>query len=43
VPAFTIRKVPPPSPEERQTRRDAMERAIRVGAAPYRDAKGKAR
>lgn len=43
TPAFTIRTVPPPTAQERQTRRDAMERAIKFGAAPYRDAEGKAR
>jgi len=40
---FTIRKVPPPTAQERQKRRDAMERVIKFGAAPYRDAEGKAR
>ncbi len=40
---FEIRKVPPPTARELQTRRDAMERAIQFGAAPYRDAEGKAR
>ncbi len=43
VPEFTIRKVPPPTAVERQARREAMERAIRFGAVPYRDAEGKAR
>ncbi|MEQ9248772.1 MAG: hypothetical protein RLO21_22560 [Nitratireductor sp.] len=43
VPSFAIRKVPPPTAAERQARRDAMERAIKFGAAPYRDAEGKAR
>ena len=43
VPNFKIRRVPPPTAEERQARRDAMERAIKHGAAPYRDAEGKAR
>ena len=43
VPAFEIRKVAPPTAQERQTRRDAMESAIKFGAAPYRDAEGKAR
>jgi hypothetical protein len=43
VPAFEIRYVPPPSPEELQARRDAMDRAVQHGAAPYRDAEGKAR
>ncbi len=42
-PAFTIRSVPPPTAEERRARREAMERAFRFGAAPYRDAEGKAR
>jgi len=42
-PRFTIRKVPLPTAAERQARRDAMERAIEVGAAPYRDAEGNAR
>ncbi len=40
---FVIRKVPPPTAAERQARRDAMERAIRFGAAPYRDGDGKSR
>lgn len=40
---FTNRKVVPPTAEERQARREAMERAIRFGAVPYRDAEGKAR
>jgi len=40
VAGFTIRKVPPPTAVERQARRDAMERAIKFGAAPYRDAEG---
>lgn len=42
-PPFTVRKVPPLTVAERQARRDAMERAIEVGATPYRDAGGKAR
>ena len=40
---FTIRKVAPPTVEERRLRRAAMERAISFGAAPYRDGAGKAR
>jgi hypothetical protein len=43
MPRSTIRKVPPPTAADRQARRDAMERAIRFGAAPYRDGEGKAR
>ncbi|MGD1878938.1 MAG: hypothetical protein ACFB13_15730, partial [Kiloniellaceae bacterium] len=43
MPAFEIRKVLPPTAQERQTRRDAMERAIKHGAEPYRDAEGQAR
>ncbi|MEO3429714.1 hypothetical protein AAFN88_12690 [Pelagibius sp. CAU 1746] len=42
-PAFTIRNVPLPTAEERRARRAAMKRAIELGAAPYRDAEGKAR
>ena len=41
--SFTIRKVPLPTALERQARRDAMESAIKFGAAPYRDAEGQAR
>ncbi|MEO3429731.1 hypothetical protein AAFN88_12775 [Pelagibius sp. CAU 1746] len=42
-PAFTLRNVPPPTAEERRAQRAAMERAIEFGAAPYRDAEGRAR
>ena len=43
VPSFEVRKVPPPTAAERQAKREAMERAIQFGAAPYRDGAGKAR
>ncbi|MEO3429716.1 hypothetical protein AAFN88_12700 [Pelagibius sp. CAU 1746] len=42
-PAFTIRNVPLPTAEDRRARRAAMDRAIEFGAAPYRDAEGRAR
>ncbi|MEO3429718.1 hypothetical protein AAFN88_12710 [Pelagibius sp. CAU 1746] len=43
MPPFTLRNVPPPTAEDRRARRAAMDRAIEFGAAPYRDAEGKAR
>jgi hypothetical protein len=40
---FAIRRVPPATAEERRMREEGMARALKVGAAPYRDAEGQAR
>ena len=40
---FALRRVAPASAQERRMREEGMARALKVGAAPYRDGEGKAR